>query len=113
MNAFIYLSTDLKLKDEGIDNFQEVYSLRTLNLSANLLDDWSCDKMGRMFRNSNLESLDISNNPLISHRGIETLHRIRSLRELKIRGTSAASYPFLELLILSFNDLVPDCRIIY
>ena len=87
-------------------------SLTKLNLSGNVLDDWSCDQLARIFRNSNLLELDLSNNPLITHRGIETLHRIRSLKTLKISDTKAAKYQFLDLLVFSFNDLVPDCRIV-
>ena len=107
------LTLDTKLRFEGIDNFQQMYSLEELDLSDNKLDDWSCNKIGRMFRNSNLIGLNLSDNPLISHRGIESLHWIRSLKTLKIKGTKAAKYPFLELLINSFNELVPECNIIY
>jgi hypothetical protein len=89
-------------------------SLQELNLSGNKkLDDWSCDKIARLFRNSTtLSTLNLSNNPLITNRGIETLHRVRSLKKLIIGGTNAAQYPFLELLTLLFNDLNPECEII-
>ena len=104
----------MKLRWEAIDNFLLLDSLQELNLSKNkLLDDFVCDKIGRLFRNSkNLSVLDISNNPLITHRGIETLHRIRSLRKLIISGTKAANFPFIELLIILFNDVNPNCRIV-
>ncbi|CAG2183035.1 unnamed protein product, partial [Oppiella nova] len=55
-------------------------SLTELDLSNNFLDDWSCDKLSRVFRSAKLSSLNLSNNPLITHRGIESLHWIRSLK---------------------------------
>ncbi|CAG2111774.1 unnamed protein product [Medioppia subpectinata] len=88
----------MRIRYEGIDNFSECESLEELDLSGNTLDDWSCQKLGRVFRNSNLRSLNLSNNPLITNRGVESLHWIRSLRTLTITGTAAAKYPFLELL---------------
>ncbi|XP_054168169.1 uncharacterized protein LOC128965487 [Oppia nitens] len=105
-------SSNLKLRYESLDNFVEMYSLQELDLSDNLLDDWACDKLSRLFRNSTLHTLNLSNNPMITHRGIEKLHWIRSLNKLTITGTAAANYPFLDLLVLSFNDLIPDCQII-
>lgn len=110
----MFCESDLKLRWEAFDNFSLLDSLQELNLSKNkLLDDFVCDKIARLFRNSkNLSVLDLSDNPLITHRGIETLHRIRSLNKLIISGTKAAKYPFIDLLIILFNDVNPNCRII-
>lgn len=116
-NHKIFLSfiLDIKLRFEGLDNFILLDSLQELYLSKNkLLDDFSCDKIARIFRNSkNLSVLDLSDNPLITNRGIETLHRIESLKKLIITGTKAANYPFIELSILLFNDINPNCKIIF
>ncbi len=108
------IKTDLRLEYEAFDNLSMLQSLQELNLSGNKkLDDWSCDKIGRLFRNSTtLSTLNLSDNPLVTNRGIETLHKIRSLRKLIISGTNAAQYPFIELLILLFNDINPECEII-
>jgi len=107
-------ASNLRLEYEAFDNLSMLQSLQELNLSGNKkLDDWSCDKIARLFRNSTtLSTLNLSNNPLITNRGIETLHRVRSLRKLIISGTYAAQYPFLELLTLLFNDINPECEII-
>ncbi|CAG2106660.1 unnamed protein product [Medioppia subpectinata] len=107
-------ASNVKLRYESFDNFSLLNSLQELNLSKNkLLDDFMCDKLARLFRNSNtLTVLDLSDNPLISHRGIETLHRIKSLRKLVITGTKAAKYPFIDLLIILFTDVNPNCEIV-
>lgn len=97
-----------------MDNLTTLNTLEELNLSKNkLLDDYVCDKLARIFRNSrHLSVLDLSDNPLISHRGVEALHRIKSLKRLVIKGTKAANDPFIELLIILFNDVNPNCEII-
>lgn len=107
-------ASNVKLRYEAFDNLSMLTCIEDLNLSNNkLLDDWSCDKIARMFRNSTtLSTLNLSNNPLITNRGIETLHRIKSLKKLIITGTKAAQYPFIELLIILFNDINPDCEIV-
>lgn len=89
--------------------------LEELNLSGNnKLDDWSCDKLARLFRNSKcLYYLNLSNIPRITHRGVEALHKIKSLKALIIKDTNVSKYPFIELLILMFNDVNPECKIIY
>ncbi len=100
---------------EGLDNFILLNQLEELNLSNNWkLDDFACDKIARLFRNSTtLTYLDLSNIPNISHRGIEALYKIRSLQTLVIRGTRAAEYPFIELLVLMYQEVNPHCNIIY
>lgn len=100
---------------EGLDNFILLNELEELDLSGNFkLDDFSCDKLARLFRNSTaLTYLNLSDIPLITNRGIEALYKIRSLKTLVIRETRAAKFPFIELLILMFNDVNPDCKIIY
>lgn len=100
---------------EGLDNLISLNQLEELNLSNNWkLDDFACDKLARLFRNStSLTFLDLSNIPQISHRGIEALYKIPSLQTLIIRGTKAAEYPFIELLILMFKEARPQCNIIY
>ncbi|CAG2178234.1 unnamed protein product [Oppiella nova] len=107
-------ASNVKLRYEAFDNFCLLDSLQELNLSKNkLIDDFVCDKMARLFRNSKtLTVLDLSDNPLITHRGVETLHRIRSLRKLIITGTKAAKYPFIDLLVILFNDVNPNCEIV-
>ena len=105
---------DVHLLYEGLDNFIQLNQLEEMHLAGNNLDDFACDKLARLFRNSTtLSFLDISNMSAISHRGIEALHKIRSLQTLIIRGTRAAQYPFIELLILMFNEVNPQCNIIY
>ncbi|XP_054168165.1 distal membrane-arm assembly complex protein 2-like [Oppia nitens] len=107
-------ASNIKLRYEALDNFILLNSLQELNLSKNKhLDDFACDKIARLFRNSkNLTTLDLSDNPLITSRGIETLHRIRSLKKLIISRTKAANYPFIDLLIILFTDVNPNCEII-
>jgi len=100
---------------EGLDNLILLNFLEELHLAGNYkLDDWCCDKLARIFRNSStLQYLDISNTPRITHRGIEALYKIKSLKTLIIRGSKAAEYPFIDLLILMFNETNPHCEIIY
>lgn len=106
---------DTHLMYDGLDNFILLNQLEELNLSKNWkLDDFACDKLARLFRNSTtLTFLDLSDIPNISHRGIEALYKIRSLQTLVIRGTKAAKYPFIELLVLMYQDVNPHCNIIY
>lgn len=99
---------------EGLDNLTMLEYLEELYLNDNpKLDDWACDRIARQFRNSKrLAVLDISYNPLITHKGVETLHRIKSLKRLVITGTQAAQVDFLQLLIMLFKDVNPDCEIV-
>lgn len=99
----------------GLDNLILLHDLEELHLCNNpQLDDFACDKLARLFRNSQcLSYLDLSHIPSITHRGIEALHKIPSLQTLVIKGTKAAQYPFIELLILMFNEVNPRCKIVY
>ncbi|KAH9413656.1 ATP synthase subunit s-like protein [Dermatophagoides pteronyssinus] len=106
--------SELAIIFEGLDNLILLNELEELNLAGNRLDDWCCDKLARLFRNSQrLNYLNINDNKLITHRGIETLYKIRSLQTLVIRRTKAAEFPFIDLVILMFNDINPNCNIIY
>lgn len=111
----ICVDLDTGLIYEGLDNFILLTHIEELNLSRNIkLDDWACDKLARIFRNSkSLEYLDLSDMPLVTHRGIEVMYKIRSLKTLVIRGTRAAQFPFIELLNLMLKDVNPNCEIIY
>ncbi|KAF7489133.1 hypothetical protein SSS_08001 [Sarcoptes scabiei] len=108
-------ASQLNLIYEGMDNLILLYELEELNLAQNCkLDDWSCDKIARIFRNSQkLTYLNLSDIPLITHKGIECLHKINSLKTLVIKGTKAANFPFIELLVLMYNEINPGCKIIY
>ncbi|XP_046916288.2 distal membrane arm assembly component 2 [Dermatophagoides farinae] len=106
--------SELALIFEGLDNLILLNELEELNLANNRLDDWCCDKLARLFRNSKtLSYLNINDNKWISHRGIEALYKIPSLKTLVIRRTKAAEFPFIDLVILMFNDINPNCNIIY
>ncbi|OTF78439.1 hypothetical protein BLA29_008586, partial [Euroglyphus maynei] len=98
--------SELAIIFEGLDNLILLNELEELNLSGNRLDDWCCDKLARLFRNSQtLNYLNINDNKWITHRGIEALYKIRSLRTLVIRRTKAAEFPFIDLVIIMFNDI--------
>lgn len=111
----LFICVDLKLVYDGLDNLILLNDLEELNLEGNFkLDDWACDKLARLFRNSKtLSYLNLSDIPSLSHRGIEALHKIPSLQTLVIKNTKAAQFPFIELLIVMFNDVNPNCNIIY
>lgn len=99
---------------EGFDNYILLEDLEEFNLSNNpRLDDFTCDRIARQYRNSTkLTSLILRNNILITYRGIEALVKIKSLRYLDITGTLADQYQWIELLELLFADVIPNCRII-
>lgn len=99
----------------GLDNFILLHELEELHFVGNhKFDDFCCDKLARLFRNSKcLSYLDLSKIPDITHRGIEALYKIPSLRTLIIKDTKAASFPFIELSIHLFNEINPHCKIIY
>lgn len=99
---------------EGFDNYILLEHLEEFNLTNNpRLDDFTCDRIARQYRNSKkLRVLNLSNNPLITHRGIEALVKIKSLQLLDIRGTLADEFEWIELVELLFTDVIPNCRII-
>lgn len=113
INSFYPL--DCNLRYISMDNFIMLENLQELDLSYNVyFDDWICDRLARQFRNSTqLRVLDLSYNPMISERGVETLHKIRSLKRIIITGTQASQFKCLELLKFLFNDINPECEIIH
>src|SRR6218665_3207733 len=105
-------ASGIKLSYEGLDNFILLPELEELHLCNNNLDDFACDKIARIFRNCDrLEYLDLSDNK-ISHRGVEGLYQIRSLKKLIIKNTKASQFEFIELLVSLFEDILPQCQIV-
>lgn len=104
----------MKLVTEAIDNFILLSRIEEIIFANNNFDDFTCEKIARVFRNcTTLKYLDLSGNDAISHRGVEALYKIPNLQILDIRGTKASKYQFVKLLIEVFNEVRPNCKIIY
>lgn len=94
------------LLTESIDNFVELDSLESLDLSENPnLDDFACDQLGRQFRRSKkLMEINLSFNPLISVFGLEILFRIPSIRKIIAVETQATTHQEIDLFTLAAED---------
>lgn len=95
-----------QLTTEAMDNFAGLEHLESLDLAGNArLDDFSCDILGRVFRNSKtLGNIDISECPSISLNGVEILFRIPSLRRIVAIKTKAAKHEDIDLFTLTAQD---------
>lgn len=129
MSWFFILGIELLY--EGFDNLIALPYLEELDVSENPIDDWVCDRMHCIFRNTkkfkilNLSSTLVTEKGiyiifyayimswLFHFTGVGTLVRIPSLQQLIIKNTPAASFDFLDLLILLFTDVNPNCEIVY
>ncbi|XP_072314157.1 distal membrane-arm assembly complex protein 2 [Eucyclogobius newberryi] len=94
---------------EGLDNFVEQKSLRTLSLKAcPEVDGWFLSKL-YMFQDS-LEELDISHCPKITAGDLAALRHLKGLKRLNVSSLPAISNPGLIVILL--EEMLPKCHII-
>ncbi|KAI1285735.1 hypothetical protein HDE_11537 [Halotydeus destructor] len=98
-----------ELVHEGLDNLVNLKYLENLDIShCWRLNDFSFDKLYRMFRNSKyLKTLNVTNCPGFSHRSLAAVHRVPSLRKVVITGTPASEYEFFDLVQVLVQDINP------
>ncbi|XP_033833191.1 distal membrane-arm assembly complex protein 2 [Periophthalmus magnuspinnatus] len=94
---------------DGLGNFDEEKSLRTLSLKAcPEVDDWFLSRL-HVFQDS-LEELDISQCPRITIGGLAALRNLKGLKRLDVSSLPRIANPGLVVILL--EEMLPKCHVI-
>ncbi|XP_054043630.1 distal membrane-arm assembly complex protein 2 [Rissa tridactyla] len=91
----------------GLDNLVGLRRLRQLDLSeCPHLDDWALGRL-HVF-GASLRELSVARCPLVTERGLATLHHLRELRLLDVSGLRVPSPGLVRILL---EETLPRCRL--
>ncbi|XP_074990489.1 distal membrane-arm assembly complex protein 2 isoform X1 [Calonectris borealis] len=92
----------------GLDNLVPLTRLQHLDLSGcPHLDDWALGRL-HVFGDS-LRELSVARCPLVTERGLATLHHLRELRRLDVAGVRVPSPGLVRILL---EEMLPGCQVL-
>ncbi|KAM4696384.1 distal membrane-arm assembly complex protein 2, partial [Rhinophrynus dorsalis] len=93
----------------GLDNIVKLAELRELYLrDCPHLDDWALSRL-HVFKDS-LEVLSLAGCPLVTERGLATLHHLQNLKYLDVSNLPSVEKKGLVRILL--EEVLPGCRIV-